>query len=242
LSAAVAEIILALDVESADAGRRLLDQLPGLRWVKVGSVLMTREGATFIRELRARGLQVFLDLKWHDIPNTVAGAVEAAAGLGVAMATVHTLGGPVMLRAAQAAARDRVGLVGVTVLTSHSAEEYQTTVGARGASSGGSPEASGALELEVGRLAGLAAAAGLRGVVCSPMEIGVVKSRLPAGAWVVVPGIRRTGDPAGDQFRTATPREAADRGATHLVVGRPILKAASPARALAELAAEAGSP
>jgi orotidine-5'-phosphate decarboxylase len=228
----MAEVILALDVDSADAGRRLLDRLPALRWVKVGSVLMTREGAPLIAELRARGLQVFLDLKWHDIPNTVAGAVEAAAGLGVAMATVHTLGGPAMLRSAQAAAGNRVGLVGVTVLTSHSAEEYALAVGAQGP---------GALDAEVGRLSGLAAAAGLRGVVCSPREIEVVRSRLPAGAWVVVPGIRRAGDSAGDQVRTAAPRDAAGRGATHLVVGRPILEAAAPAQALAELMAEAGA-
>ena len=96
----MAEIILALDVDSADAGRRLLDRLPDLRWVKVGSVLMTREGAPFLVELRARGLELFLDLKWHDIPNTVAGAVSAAAALGVSMATVHTLGGAPMLAAA----------------------------------------------------------------------------------------------------------------------------------------------
>ncbi len=237
----MAEVILALDVDSADAGRRLLDRLPALRWVKVGSVLMTREGAPLIAELRARGLQVFLDLKWHDIPNTVAGAVEAAAGLGVAMATVHTLGGPSMLRTAQAAAGNRMGLVGVTVLTSHSAEEYARAVGARAAGSATSPEQPGALDAEVGRLAALAAAAGLRGVVCSPREIEVVRSRLPAGAWVVVPGIRRAGDSAGDQVRTATPRDAASRGATHLVVGRPILKAAAPAQVLAEVVAEAGA-
>ena len=95
----MAEIILALDVDSADAGRRLLDRLPDLRWVKVGSVLMTREGAPLLVELRARGLEVFLDLKWHDIPNTVAGAVGRR-GAGVSMATVHTLGGAAMLAAA----------------------------------------------------------------------------------------------------------------------------------------------
>ena len=237
----MAEIILALDVDSADAGRRLLDKLPALGWVKVGSVLMTREGAPLVAELRARGLRVFLDLKWHDIPNTVAGAVEAAAGLGVAMATVHTLGGPAMMQAAERAAGGRLGLVGVTVLTSHSAEEYARAVGTRDAASLGSQGQAGALDLEVGRLAGLAAAAGLRGVVCSPREIEVVRSRLPDGAWVVVPGIRRPGDAAGDQTRTATPREAAGRGATHLVVGRPILQAAAPAQVLAELLAEAGA-
>lgn len=225
----MAEIILALDVDSADAGRRLLDRLPELRWVKVGSVLMTREGAPLLRELRARGLEIFLDLKWHDIPNTVAGAVEAAASLGVAMATVHTLGGEAMLRAAQAKAGP-VGLVGVTVLTSHDAAGYAAATGRGGV----------LLEAEAARLAGVAAQAGLRGVVCSPHEIGVVRPALPEGAWVVVPGVRRLADAVGDQARVATPAEAAQRGATHLVVGRPLLQAADPASVLDELQGEAG--
>lgn len=226
----MAEIILALDVDSADAGRRLLDRLPELRWVKVGSVLMTREGAPLLRELRARGLEIFLDLKWHDIPNTVAGAVSAAASLGVSMATVHTLGGAAMLASAQAAAGG-VGLVGVTVLTSHDATGY--------AAATGRPEVE--LRGEVARLAAAAAAAGLRGVVCSPAEVEVVRPALGAGAWIVVPGIRRAADAAGDQVRIAAPREAAARGATHLVVGRPILNAPNPAAVLAEFMAEAGA-
>ena len=226
----MAEIILALDVDSADAGRRLLDRLPDLRWVKVGSVLMTREGAPFLVELRARGLELFLDLKWHDIPNTVAGAVSAAASLGVSMATVHTLGGAAMLAAAQAAAGS-VGLVGVTVLTSHDASGYAAATG----------RAEIELQGEVARLAGVAAAAGLRGVVCSPAEVEVVRPALGTGAWIVVPGIRRAADAAGDQVRIATPREAAARGATHLVVGRPILGAPNPAAVLAEFMAEAGA-
>jgi orotidine-5'-phosphate decarboxylase len=226
----MAEIILALDVDSADAGRRLLDRLPDLRWVKVGSVLMTREGAPFLVELRARGLELFLDLKWHDIPNTVAGAVSAAAALGVSMATVHTIGGAAMLAAAQAAA-DGVGLVGVTVLTSHDATGYAAATG----------RAEAELRGEVARLAGVAAGAGLRGVVCSPAEVEVVRPALGADAWIVVPGIRRAADAAGDQVRIATPREAAARGATHLVVGRPILNAPNPAAVLAEFTAEAGA-
>ena len=226
----MAEIILALDVDSADAGRRLLDRLPELRWVKVGSVLMTREGAPLLRDLRARGLEIFLDLKWHDIPNTVAGAVSAAASLGVSMATVHTLGGAAMLASAQAAAGG-VGLVGVTVLTSHDATGY--------AAATGRPEVE--LRGEVARLAAAAAAAGLRGVVCSPAEVEVVRPALGAGAWIVVPGIRRAADAAGDQVRIAAPRESAARGATHLVVGRPILNAPNPAAVLAEFMAEAGA-
>ncbi|HQR18214.1 MAG TPA: orotidine-5'-phosphate decarboxylase [Gemmatimonadales bacterium] len=226
----MAEVVLALDVASADAARRLLDRLPALRWAKIGSVLMTREGAPFIAELRARGLQVFLDLKWHDIPNTVAGAVGAAAAQGVSMATVHTLGGEPMLRAAQAAAGS-LGLVGVTVLTSHDAAAYAGALG----------RPTVRLEEEVRRLAVAAASAGLRGVVCAPAEIAVVRPVLATGAWIVVPGIRRAADATGDQVRVATPREAAALGATHLVVGRPILTATDPAGVLTELMAEAAA-
>ncbi|HEX5004748.1 MAG TPA: orotidine-5'-phosphate decarboxylase [Gemmatimonadales bacterium] len=226
----MADVILALDVESADAGRRLLDRLPALRWVKLGSVLMTREGAPLVAELRERGLEVFLDLKWHDIPNTVAGAVAAAAAQGVAMATVHTLGGRPMMAAAQAAA-GTVGLVGVTVLTSHDAAGYA-------AATGRDPVA---LEGEVARLAGLAMEAGLRGVVCSPGEVAVVAPVVGGDGWIVVPGIRRAADSAGDQARVAAPRAAAKAGATHLVVGRPILNAPNPAAVLAEFMAEAGA-
>jgi orotidine-5'-phosphate decarboxylase len=226
----VAEIILALDVDSADAGRRLLDRLPGLRWAKVGSVLMTREGAPFLAELHERGVRVFLDLKWHDIPSTVAGAVNAAHSLGVAMATVHTLGGARMLRAAEDASGD-MSLVGVTVLTSHDAAGYAAATGRETVD----------LEREVAALAGAAAEAGLRGVVCSPAEIAVVRSVLPTGSWVVVPGIRRASDASHDQIRIATPRAAAAAGATHLVVGRPITQAPNPAAVLAEFTAEGGT-
>jgi orotidine-5'-phosphate decarboxylase len=196
--------------------------------VKVGSVLFTREGPGLTRDLAARGLSVFLDLKWHDIPNTVAGAVANADSLGVAMATVHTLGGVGMMRAAQDVAGN-VGLVGVTVLTSHDAAGFGDVVGRESVE----------VEAEVARLAGKAVEAGLRGVVCSPAEIAVVRSVLPAGAWVVVPGIRRASDASGDQARVAAPREAAAAGATHLVVGRPITQAPNPAAVLAEFTAEA---
>ncbi len=226
----MADVVLALDLNSADAARRVLDRLPELRWVKVGSVLMTREGAPLLAELRARGLRLFLDLKWHDIPNTVAGAVEAASALGVAMATVHALGGAAMLRAAQAAA-GAMGLVGVTVLTSHDEEGYAAATGRTGVR----------VAAEVARMAGVVAEAGLRGVVCSPAEISVVRPLLGDGGWIVVPGIRRAADPADDQVRVATAREAAARGATHLVVGRPILNASDPAAVLAEFAEEAGA-
>jgi orotidine-5'-phosphate decarboxylase len=221
------EIVLALDVASADAARRMLDRVPGLRWVKLGPVLMTRVGAPFVQEVAARGLQVFLDLKWHDIPNTVAGAVSAARDLGVTMATVHTLGGSGMLEAAVRAAGASPALVGVTVLTSHDKTSYAAATG----------RAVGEIEIEAERLANVARSAGLAGVVCSPREIARVR-----GAWkdalVVVPGIRRGSDPKDDQARVSTAGDAARDGATHLVVGRPLLQATDPASVLEELREE----
>lgn len=220
----MADVILALDLPDRTASLALLDRLPALRWVKVGSVLMTREGPGLIADLRARGLEVFLDLKWHDIPNTVAGAVAAARDLGVRMATVHTLGGEEMMTAAAAAAGPELGLVGVTVLTSHDARSFGRATGR--------PDVD--LGAEGPRLARLASAAGLRGVVCSPLEVGVIRQAIGGEGWLVVPGIRRPGDATGDQRRTAGPAETVAAGATHLVVGRPILASPEPATALAE--------
>ena len=225
----MAEVLVALDLPTATEAMRLLERLPAAPWVKVGSILMTREGAPLVRTLVARGHRVFLDLKWHDIPNTVAGAVRAARELGVAMATVHTLGGRAMMEAATEAAGGALAMVGVTVLTSHDEASYGGAVGRDDVS----------LRDEVARLADEALAAGLAGVVCSPAEIEVVRRLLPDGARVVVPGIRSASDPVGDQVRVATAGAAAAAGATHLVVGRPILHAADPAAALARLASEA---
>src|SRR5918997_5184110 len=123
------ELVLALDTPRAADALRVLEQLPALQWVKVGSILMTRDGPDFVRQLIGRGLKVFLDLKWHDIPNTVAGAVTAARELGVSMATVHTIGGAAMLEAAAEAGGEEVALVGVTVLTSHDSQNYGRAVG-----------------------------------------------------------------------------------------------------------------
>ena len=226
----MAEVIVALDLPTARDALRLLDRIPGARWVKVGSVLATREGPALLRDLADRGLKVFLDLKWHDIPNTVVGAVEAARSQGVVMATVHTLGGEAMMRAAGEAAGRDLGLVGVTVLTSHSPEEYATAVG-RGAVD---------LELEAERLAGLAMDSGLRGIVCSAREAARARSRVGPEAWIVVPGIRRPGDSTGDQVRTAAPDQAVRAGASHLVVGRPILQASDPAAAHQDIVEAAG--
>ena len=224
----MSEIIVALDLPG-EAALHLLDRIPDARWVKVGPILFVREGPALVRELSVRGLKVFLDLKWHDIPHTVAGAVAAASELGVAMATVHTLGGTAMMAAAAQAARPGLGLVGVTVLTSHSAEGYAESVGSGGV----------VLPDEVARLAAAAAGAGLRGVVCSPLEVAVVRRQTGPGSWIVVPGIRRAAAPPGDQARTATPAEASRAGASHLVVGRPILQARDPGAVFREMAEEA---
>ena len=226
----MAEVVVALDLPTGDEALRLLDRIPDARWVKVGSVLMTREGPALLRDLAARGLKVFLDLKWHDIPNTVVGAVAAARAQGVAMATVHTLGGEAMMRAAAQAAGPGLGLVGVTVLTSHSPGEYAATVGRDAVD----------LETEAERLAGLAIDSGLRGIVCSAREAARVRGRVGPDAWIVVPGIRRPGDLTGDQVRTASPDQAVAAGATHLVVGRPILQASDPAAAHREIVKAAG--
>lgn len=225
------EVILALDLPSSDEAMRVLDRVPAVRWVKVGSILMTGEGPPLVRALIGRGLRVFLDLKWHDIPNTVAGAVATARDLGVSMATVHASGGAAMLEAAATAAGAELGIVGVTVLTSFDPAGYARAVGRDAVE----------LPAEVRRLAAVAAAAGLRGVVCSPHEIAAVRPALPSGGWVVVPGIRRAGDAVGDQRRSAGPADAARAGATHLVVGRPILAADDPARAFVEMAEAARS-
>jgi orotidine-5'-phosphate decarboxylase len=225
----MAEVIVALDLPGGSEALRLLDRLPEARWVKVGSMLMTREGPDLIRVLTERGLRVFLDLKWHDIPNTVAEAVTSARTLGVAMATVHTLGGTAMMEAAARAAGGRLGLVGVTVLTSHDPADYARAVG-RGKVD---------LAAEVERQSGEAIGAGLAGVVCSPQEVARVRARVGPDAWIVVPGIRGRSDDLGDQVRVATAAQAVAAGATHLVVGRPILLAADPSAAFRGLLEEA---
>ena len=225
----MSELILALDVPRVADALRLLDRLPDLRWVKIGPVLMTREGPEVVRTLVGRGLKVFLDLKWHDIPNTVAGAVTAARELGVSMATVHTLGGNAMLEAAVVAAAGEVALVGVTVLTSHEPSSYARATG----------RAEVDLPHEVERLGLIAAEAGLRGVVCSPQEVSLLRRRLGPEVYIVVPGIRRRTDAVADQVRVATAKDAVNNGATHLVVGRPVLQADDPALAFQEFLKEA---
>src|SRR2546421_348635 len=215
----MAELIVAFDVPSGREALGLAGRLPGLRWAKSGPVLYNREGPSLIREFTQRGIRVFLDLKWHDIPNIVASAVTAARELGVAMTTVHCLGGRTMLTAAARAANgSELGVVGVTVLTSHDAAELEGVLGR------GVPD----VGFEAERLGRAAMHAGLRGVVASGQELGLLREALGPDPWIVVPGIRAPGEPAGDQVRTVEPAEAVRGGAPPLVVGRPIPAAGDP--------------
>ena len=221
------ELIVALDVDRGSEALRFLERLPQVRWVKVGSRLMTREGGSLLRRLTDRGLSVFLDLKWHDIPHTVVGAVEAARDLGVRMATIHALGGPETLEAAAQAAQG-LDLVAVTVLTSHDGESYGSAVGRIDVS----------IRDEVARLTQMAFASGLSGVVCSPHEVAAARAALGPRGLIVVPGIRRSSDASGDQRRVAPPRQAVSDGATHLVVGRPLLTARDPSQVFRQIREE----
>lgn len=220
----MAEVIVALDLPSAREAIRLVDRLPDLRWAKVGPVLYTAEGPALVRALRERGIKVFLDLKWHDIPHTVGEAVAAARDLGVALVSAHALGGPAMLAEAVRRAGDGPAVIGVTVLTSHGPPELATVLGR------GVPD----LGLEVVRLARIAVGQGCRGVVASPHEVAALREVLGREPWILVPGIRRAADARGDQQRAGDAGAAARAGATFLVVGRPITGASDPAAAFVE--------
>src|SRR2546427_6431780 len=187
VSSSVAELMVAFDLPSGRDALALAARLPGLRWAKVGPVLYGREGPSLIGEFTQRGIRVFLDLKWHDIPNIVASAVTAARELGVAMTTVHCLGGRAMLTAAaRAADGSELGVVGVTVLTSHDAAELEGVLGR------GVPD----VGFEAERLGRAAMHAGLRGVVASGQELGLLREALGPGPWMVVPGTGASGEPA----------------------------------------------
>jgi orotidine-5'-phosphate decarboxylase len=226
----VDRLIVALDVPTLADATALVEPLAGVcRWVKVGLELFTATGPASVEQMRRLGFHVFLDLKLHDIPNTVAGAVRSAAESGAEMLTVHTLGGPAMMNAAQGAISnfpDGPLLLGVTVLTSMDA----TQLGAIGVS-----ELPG---MEVARLAKLAHASGLRGLVCSAEEVASVRQLLGADVVLVTPGIRPAGAEVGDQKRVATPAAALKAGADFLVIGRPITQAADPAAAAAAILEE----
>lgn len=223
-------LIVALDFATADEARAFAARVtPAQCRLKVGLELFTAAGPAFVTELAERGFDVFLDLKFHDIPNTVAQACSRAAGLGVWMLNVHVLGGRRMLDAAREAvdkAARRPLLIGVTVLTSHEAREVEE-VGL-----------SGDLGAQVERLTALAADAGLDGVVCSPLEAGRLRRRFSAPFALVTPGIRPAGSDRQDQRRTLTPGEAIAQGADYLVVGRPVTRTADPSAVLSAIAQE----
>jgi len=219
-------LIVALDVPDAKAATALVDRLgDACRWFKVGLELFVAAGPAVLEPIISRGYSVFLDLKLHDIPNTVAGAVRSAAKLGVKMLTLHAAGGPAMLTAARGALEglaDPPQLLAVTVLTSMDSMQLQAT-GVRGV-----PAA------QVELLATMGLEAGITGFVCSPQEVGRLRSLTGPDGVLVIPGIRPAGAAMGDQKRIATPADALRAGASYLVVGRPITQAADP-----EAAAEA---
>lgn len=221
-------IIVALDLPSADAAVALAQRVaPFVGAFKVGKELFVSAGPDIVRQLRATGASVFLDLKFHDIPNTVAKAVAAATRLDVQMLTIHCSGGREMMQTAERAALETARslgrpaplVLGVTVLTSMD--------GAALAELGGETD----VARQVERLAYLAAASGLRGLVCSPLELLALRKILPPEINLVTPGIRTGVEKADDQKRTLSPREALDSGASWLVVGRPIYAAADPVQA-----------
>jgi orotidine-5'-phosphate decarboxylase len=220
-------LIVALDFPDTRAALALVDRLHGAtRWFKVGLELYIAEGNSLVAELKRRGYSIFLDLKLHDIPNTVASAVRAATHLGVDMLTVHAAGGPEMLTAAVGAAESRLTLLAVTVLTSMDSPQLQAI---------GVTETPVAL---VERLATMAMACGVGGLVCSPNEVTNLRKRLGSEPLLVIPGIRPEGAEVGDQRRVATPAAAIAAGASYLVVGRPITRAEDPEAAARAIFAE----
>ncbi|MDR2513334.1 MAG: orotidine-5'-phosphate decarboxylase [Puniceicoccales bacterium] len=224
------ELILALDVADKDEALALVAPLRGhLRWVKLGLQLFTRHGPQIVECFAGQGFSVFLDLKLHDIPNTVASAIKSLRGRPCSLLTVHTLGGPEMLCFAVESAREALPtttVLGVTVLTSMDAGQL-AAIGL-----GHAPVDA------VRLLARMGIGAGLQGLVCSPQELPVLRAEFGSGPLWVTPGIRAAGAPADDQNRTLTPAEAAAAGASHIVVGRPILKAPDPVRAVLAIQAE----
>ena len=214
-------LVVALDVPTLEEASALVDRLAGLAGMfKVGSQLFTAGGPDLVRGLVARGEKVFLDLKYHDIPNTVAGAVSAACRLGVSLVDVHALGGKSMMEAA-VGAMPAMGtrLLAITVLTSHDAASF------------GDLGLAGDVADTVRRLALLADAAEVDGVVASPQEVPIIREACGQDFLVVTPGIRPAGARTADQARSATPAAALKAGADLLVVGRPIIEAADPAAA-----------
>ena len=225
-------VIVALDFPSAEPALALVARLsPALCRLKVGKELFTRSGPALVQTLQEKGFEVFLDLKFHDIPNTVAAAVRAAAELGVWMVNVHAGGGRRMMEAAVDALRGlprKPLLIGVTVLTSMTDADLAELGYLDGAAA------------RVQRLAALAADCGLDGVVCSALEAQALRKARGQGFCLVTPGIRLAGDEAGDQRRVVTPADAVANGADYLVIGRSITTAADPLAALRRVHTELG--
>src|SRR6266852_2325514 len=221
------KLIVALDVADAKAAQATVQRLGEAAGIyKIGLQLFTAEGPEIVREMVASGRRVFLDLKLHDIPNTVAHAVKSAAELGPSMITVHASGGLAMLQAAVEASSGRTKVLAVTVLTSFSEQDLQQT---------GVPDS---VSEQVLRLASLARTAGCAGVVSSARETAQLRKFLGEGFDIVNPGVRPAGTDTHDQQRTATPSEAICAGASHIVVGRPITHASNPVLAVEAIVAE----
>jgi orotidine-5'-phosphate decarboxylase len=225
-------LIVALDVPGATQARQIVQAIgDAATTYKIGKQLFTAEGPQVVRDLVVSGRKVFLDLKYHDIPNTVAGAVRSAAELGVSMLTVHASGGSKMLKAAveaasQSSTKAKPMVLAVTVLTSLSDSDLLEL------------GIAGNVLSQVLRLAALARAAGCGGVVASAQEARELRRALGEGFAIVTPGVRPAGASAGDQARVVTPKDAIAAGATYLVVGRPILEAPDPAKAAQQIANE----
>lgn len=222
------ELIAVLDVDTREEALRTVEACGACRWFKIGSQLFTHCGPGIVGAVQERGKDVFLDLKYHDIPNTVGAAVRAAAALGVRLLTVHACGGSKMIGAArQAVEGTDTRILAVTVLTSLDEEALRAEVGL--------PESP---QEAVRRYARLAVGAGAHGVVASPHEIGLIREEVGGEPLIVTPGVRPAWASADDQARVLTPREAAQRGANFVVVGRPILRHANPAEAVRRIQEE----
>ena len=232
---AAERIIVALDGMAPEQALAFSRSVEGLRWVKVGLELFVQAGPAVVAQLRDQGLRVFLDLKFHDIPATMAGACRRAAGLGAELITVHACAGSEALRAAQAAASEGAQAAGlasptllaVTVLTSWEEQRLQRELAL-----------SQTIAERVPSLAQLAASAGIGGCVCSPLEAASLRAQHPEPFALVTPGIRPKGSAVGDQARVLGPAEAIAAGASQLVIGRPITKAEDPSAAFAACSAE----
>lgn len=222
------KIIIAIDTPDASSAKRLVAPLAEEGCLfKIGLQLFTAEGPSIVRDLQALGARIFLDLKFHDIPNTAREAVHSAVRLGVDMTTIHLCGAPAMVaESVQAAEGSKTLVLGVTVLTSMDAPSLES-IGIQS-----SPEA------QVLRLAEMGVANGLRGVVASPLEIAPLRQKFGSSLTIVTPGVRPAGSDHGDQKRVLTPGEAMRSGADYLVIGRPVTKATDPLAALRAIAAE----